>query len=49
MSVHGFVEMEIVEGRHTTHCLDVLCDGCVPLDECSICKRPEFEHGDGDE
>lgn len=47
MSEHGFDTGEVVEGSHTKKCADTLCDGCVSLEECAVCSRPEFEHGDG--
>lgn len=47
--LHGFVLAEVTDGVHAPKCIDHLCDGCVPLDKCGICARPEFEHGDGDE
>lgn len=44
---HGFQLADLVEGAHAPKCKDHLCDGCVPLNECVICQRPEFEHGEG--
>lgn len=44
---HGFAQAEIVDGLHAPKCIDHMCDGCVPLDSCHICDRPEYEHGDG--
>lgn len=49
VSEHGFELAQITDGVHAAKCQDQLCDGCVALNECAICKRPEFEHGDGDE
>lgn len=46
---HGFMLPDVEDGLHAPKCIDHLCDGCVALDECSICSRPEFEHGDGNE
>lgn len=47
MNEHGFELAAVTDGVHTLRCVDHLCDGCVPLDSCVICSRPEFEHGDG--
>lgn len=49
VNLHGFELAPVRDGIHAAKCLDQLCDGCVALDSCAICKRPEFEHGDGDE
>lgn len=46
---HGFELAQVANGVHASKCQDHLCDGCVELDSCCICRRPEFEHGDGDE